>query len=341
MFTPDGYLTWISRVYPQIRYDLATSGMASPGMSWIKEILPLDDFGSNVRFQEALAQSYALDPQGIVLTLGTSQALFAVLAALLGPGDRVLVEHPVYEPLWSIPQALGAEVTFFQRSTGFEALDPQGYKVVVVSDPHNPTGHVLAAPQLQDLGERCQQAGAWLLIDEVYRDFLAPTLTTARKLHPQILTVSSLTKVYGLGWIRAGWIFAPVAVSTRSQGILRSLTGNNPPATAALAYAAWQQRELFWQLSHQRAMLNRRIVEQWLLTQPQLSWDPPPAGLFGFIRHSSGADLRPRIEEGLRDHGVLVIPGSFFGDPTGFRLGWSCDSDQLWAGLERLAKVLS
>jgi len=338
MFVPQQYLAWAGAYYGRARYDLASSGFPDQPQDWLTEPLLANDYGATGRLVQHLGELYNLPSSEITLTLGTSQALFAALAALVEPGARVLVEKPSYEPLWAIPQALGAEVVFFER---FEPLDDlPAAKVLVVTNPHNPTGAVWSDAQLTELAEKCQRQGTVLLIDEVYRDFQDLTPTTTRKLHPNIVAVSSLTKVYGLGWARVGWLFAPAELTQRAWGILKYLSGNNPPLCAALGLQALAKREAFWQQSHQRATENLKIVGAWLSQQPHLRWQAPPYGLFGFVWHRSGEDLRPRIEAGCREQEVLVVPGSFFGDPRGFRLAWSQPADQVRAGLDQLTQVM-
>ncbi|WP_287130127.1 pyridoxal phosphate-dependent aminotransferase [Candidatus Cyanaurora vandensis] len=346
MFAPQQYLTWLIPYYGRIRYDLATSSAASPDLARLLPLPALDDYNALNTLKETLAHHYALPTTDVQLTLGTSQALFITLAHLLKPGDRVLVEHPTYEPLWAVPQALGARVEFLQRGNDWDLtakqLAPwtgQGVRALVLSDPHNPSGAVLTTAQILELARWCEAEGAWLVVDEVYQDFLSPQLTTHRHLHPRIIALSSLTKVYGLGALRCGWLFAPPEIVQGTEAVLRYLNGSNPPACAALGLAALAHREYFWQLSQTRARTNFQLVEQWLAQQPNLTWQAPKQGVFGFVR--AERDLRPVLEQGCADHGVLAVPGVFFGEPHGFRLSWGADPEVVQTGLQLLSQVLA
>ncbi|WP_281067923.1 aminotransferase class I/II-fold pyridoxal phosphate-dependent enzyme [Anthocerotibacter panamensis] len=155
-----------------------------------------------------------------------------------------------------------------------------------------------------------------------------------------MLTVNSLTKVYGLSWARCGWVFAPPAVTRAIGHVLLTTAGSAPPSSAALGLAAFAAHEQLWQRSHQWATTNFQRVKQWLDAQPHLYWQAPPHGLFGFVWHRSGENLRSRIEQGCADRGVLVVPGQFFGAPTGFRLAWSCHETLLETGLQQLEAVM-
>ncbi len=348
IFAPQQYLAWANQYYGQVRFDLATSGLPDPAPDWLTQQPVLDDYQISQQFTEKLASLYDLNPAEIVLTLGTSQALFVAMAAVLSPGERVLVEYPTYEPLWAIPATLGCTVQFFARhqdgGLDWEAMTTElklGAKLVVLTNPHNPFGLTLPDQLIVELAGLCERYGAWLLVDEVYRDFAEWRLTTSRQLHPNILAISSLTKVYGLSWLRCGWLLAPEAVSTRGKSVVRYVSGNNPPVAHALGRIAFEQRSLLWQHSQTRAKTNFPLVTAWLKTQPNLTWTAPASGLFGFVRHRSGHDLRPLIEAGLQQQGVLVAPGSFFGDASGFRLSWGIKPEQLPDALERLDKVVA
>lgn len=341
MFKQQQYLTWLIPYYGRIQFDLATSSAPNPGLRCLEPFPPLDDYGAAPRLRADLAQRYHLPLEEVQLTLGTSQGLFATLAYVLKPGDRVLVECPTYEPLWSIPEVLGAQVDFLPRSAdGSIDLTPwsgQGIKVVLLANPHNPSGVVLPMAHLLRLAEWCAQEGAWLLIDEVYVDFGQPELVTHRHLHPRIITVSSLTKVYGLGALRCGWVLAPPQIAQGVEDVTRYLNGSNPPGCAALGLAALAHRDWFWQLSQERARVNFPLVADWVSQQPALTWEAPSQGLFGFVRHQEAVDLRALIERGCEELGVLVVPGEFFGAPDGFRISWGAEPGIVAAGLERLS----
>jgi aspartate/methionine/tyrosine aminotransferase len=88
---------------------------------------------------------------------------------------------------------------------------------------------------------------------------------------------------------------------------------------------------------------KRDLVSDWMTKRQDLAWSAPEHGLFGFaVRTKAPAtdDLRARIERGQRDRHVLVVPGSFFGVPQGFRLAWSLPEERLTDALRRLAEVL-
>ena len=115
MFSPVAYIRWTQRFYGKVPFDLATSGI--PLATWELGVPEpdLDDLGAYERFRHALAVYNDVPVDEVVPALGTSQGVFFAYAAVLSPGDEVVVEHPGYEPLTRTAEGLGAVVRTFER----------------------------------------------------------------------------------------------------------------------------------------------------------------------------------------------------------------------------------
>jgi aspartate/methionine/tyrosine aminotransferase len=163
---------------------------------------------------------------------------------------------------------------------------------------------------------------------------------SARHLASNVIAVSSLTKVYGLGAHRIGWMLAPPEVILRGEHAQIANLGHAPFSWSAIGIAAFDH--LPGLAARARAILagKRARVGSWVASRPYLTWSAPAEGLFGFAVDTRGGDLTEAIERGARERGVLVAAGSFFGVPNGFRLAWSIDGEKLDDGLERLGRAL-
>ncbi|MBK7578642.1 MAG: pyridoxal phosphate-dependent aminotransferase [Myxococcales bacterium] len=349
MLPPIAYLDFAGRWYGQVGFDLASSGVAPVSDELLGAGVPLDDLGARDRFRQALAARYGVGTNEVVTALGASGALFAAHATLLEPGQRLLVENPSYEPLWCGAQALGVKVDRFERSfdEGYriepervlDACRPET-RVVAITNPHNPTGHVASDATLSELASVLAERGVILLIDEAYQELASPR-TTARKLSPNIVTCSSATKCWGAGWARAGWLFLPEAHVAAALRVERYVAGLAPPVTWAWGERAVTRADRLLERVRVLQVGKRELVDAFIARHPSLAWVPPPAtSVFGWVRDTRGGDLLPLIEQGIREHGVLAAPGTFFGDESAFRLGWTTDKKKLAEGLTRLAKAL-
>lgn len=359
MFAPTRYLAWAMRLYGRAPLDLATSGIPHARGEEGIAVAPegIDDPASFSRFVEAVAAYNDRPAEEVVTALGTSHALFLAYAAMLSPGDEVLVETPGYEPLTRAAEGLGAVVRTFERrrELGF-AVDPEEVaarvgprtRAIVVSNLHNPSGVRVPDDTLRELAAIAEARGAHLLVDEVYAPFDALVDAagvfrgSARRLAPNVVAVSSLTKCYGLGMHRIGWVLAPPAIAEAAAAAKTATMGHMPLAHAAASAAAFA--ELPRLSARARAVLGdkRARVEAWLTRHPAASWSAPREGLFGLVTLPGRGDLLADVERLAETSGVLVAAGSFFGAPSSFRLSWaSSDVARLEEGLAKLEPLVS
>lgn len=343
------YLAWAQRYYPQLRFDLATSGLSPVLPEELGEAPPPDDLGMFERFRRQVAARYEVSPGEVSPVMGASGGIFAAYHALLKPGDEVLIEQPTYEPVVRVAEGLGLKVRRFQRGREQRyEVDPQVVaaaltprtRAVVVTDTHNPSGIAADHEALAEVAERLDAQNALLIVDEVYAGLIQPG-RTARHLGPNVIAFGSLTKCYGVGWARAGYLLAPAAMADSFAELSRHICGALPPSCVSWGTRAMSCIE---DLDKRRVQLQdgkRARVDAWLAQHPQLSWEPPPdSSLFGFVHDARGEDLRPALERGVGELGVLAAAGSFFDAPAGFRLAWTLPSERLDEALSRLGSAL-
>lgn len=347
------YLEWAISTFAKARYNLAVSGVtpvtleelagfgASPGLEAPDAV---------TLFRRGLSERYGVAEELILPALGTSGALYVVLASLVRFGDAVLVEAPAYEPLYQIAAGLGARVDRFQRevSEGFalsiprvlSALRPDT-RVVVLSNPHNPSGVRDEDELLRDLSQRLAARDVVLIVDEVYRE-LSLEGSTARNLDANIVAISSLTKCFGLGFARSGWMLGPREVVERAFIVTMHMVGEFPRMSAAVGVAGLSVAQALLGRARFKQEERRDCVRAFLeRNRERLRWVEPAAGsVFGFFVDTRGKSTEEALLRGLETHGVLAVPGSFFGIPDGFRLSWTLPSEHLDEGLRHLEHVL-
>lgn len=295
-----------------------------------------------------LARRYGVPAEEVLPAFGTTMALFLAAAAVLAPGDEVLVEEPGYESLWRVPESLGCRIRRFPRNRDTDwGVDPErvlsrwtpGTRMVIVSDLHNPSGRMAGDDALRRLGEEAEKRGAVLLVDEVYRDFRPGPVGTSRTLHPAILAVSSLTKVYGLWGLRGGWILAPPEVIRRARSIIDLLFSVPPTPMIPLFREGLAQADGLRIDALDRAAAGWKRVETWTREHPVPRIVPPHGGLVAWASLPQGW-TGTRVTDALLEKGVAAVPGRFFGDDSGLRFGFGGDPEGLAIGLDALAGIL-
>jgi aspartate/methionine/tyrosine aminotransferase len=349
------YMEWV-KTRPRARYEIGGSGIIPVRIRELPEArdaLEINDFNlyGYRPLVRALADRYEVAPDRVITAPGTSMANYLAIAATVGAGDEVLVERPAYEPLLDIPELLGAEVRRFDRRFHVDRfhIDMESLadhvtprtKLVILTNPHNPSG-ILEPPEvLREVGRLAARVGAYVLIDEVYMDFLFQSRPrSAVHLGSNFLVTCSLTKVYGLDGLRCGWVLGPPDV-VKAMWRLQDFFGVNgviPGETTSVV--AFKYLERFQKRTQSILAANRPLVDRFMANnQATLDWAPPDLGPVCFPRMRSGSadDFCARLRA---EHDVGVIPGRFFEMPDHFRIGFGGPTEDLRAGLERLSQAL-
>jgi aspartate/methionine/tyrosine aminotransferase len=348
------YLEWI-RTIPRRHFNLAASGVVPVAISDLSvkvadlELTGLGSYGYEPLLR-AIANKCGVSADDVVAATGTSMANHLAMAVLIQPGDEVLIESPTYEPLLAVARYLGARIRRFERSseTGF-ALDPRGVereigrrtRLIVLTNLHNPSGALASDGDLAAIGEIARSVGARILVDEVYLDAafeLKPR--SARHLGDEFVTTSSLTKVYGLGGLRCGWILAPPELARRMWR-LNDLFGVDAAHIAEqLSCLAFRQLGPIYDRARALLTNNRPIAYDLLACCSTLEVPKTQFGTTLFPRLKRGsADELCRVLQQRYD--TLIVPGRFFEMPTYFRIGMGGETETLVAGLQRVALALN
>ncbi len=347
------YMHW-AKTRSQARFNLATSGLANLSVKELRgglENLELTrDGGYGYEpLQQALAKRLKVDADSLVAAIGTSLANHLAMAAVVQPGDEVLIEHPTYEPLLALARYLGADVKRFGRTfeQGF-CISPEEIeknvtprtRLIVLTNMHNPSSVLADLRELQRVGDIAKSVNARVMVDEVYLEALfARREPTAFHIGPQFITTSSLTKAFGLSGLRCGWIVAEPDLAQRiwRMNDLFGVMAAHP--AERLSVVALEQLERIGLRANALLEKNRKIVDRFLESRSDLEVVRPDYGTIVFPRMRQGTS--EKLTEVLREkYETSVVPGRFFEMPAHFRLGFGIGSEALTAGLERLGAAL-
>ena len=336
--------------HDRARYDLSSSDMPPQRLSEYGGLadrsLGEAHIGGSEEFRAELARLHGGRPEDYIVTAGASEANFAVCAALLNPGDPVLVERPVYQPLEAIPRGLGGTVTPVTRreEDGFR-LDPEavsaaagkGLRLLVLSNLNNPTGVPLDAADVRGLADLAADRGFYVLVDEIFRELAfdrePPTIGG---LNDRTIVTSSMSKFFGAGGLRIGWIRAGPEVRAKVRSVLDYLSVNPAGPSEAIALALLRNRERTVARNRRLIAEGRKIAAAWA-GRSGVPWRDPTAHL---AFPSVGGDTVRLAERLLHDQATFIAPGESFGLGGHFRLNIGMPADRLTEGLERVSKAL-
>jgi aspartate/methionine/tyrosine aminotransferase len=296
-----------------------------------------DHLGDPALREAVAAQGSGLSADDVLVTPGAAAALFCVATALLDPGDHAVVIRTNYATNLETPRAIGADVDVVDlRYEDGWSLDigrlaslvrPGRTKLISVTCPHNPTGASWAEAGLHRLAELTAASGAVLLVDETYRDLShGDQLPMAATLSARAVSVSSMSKAYGLPGLRIGWAVATdpnlreLLLAAKEQILICGATLDEHIAGQVLAR---RDQVLPPILSDVRDRLA--VVQDWLDGQSVFEWVAPRGGVVGLVRFRQDVtvDTDAFYRGLLADHGTYVGPGHWFElSDRYFRLGY-------------------
>jgi aspartate/methionine/tyrosine aminotransferase len=352
---PIAYMEW-AKLHHKAKINLSRSALADRSLAELGlDLAELDINGENAYgyppLVNALSSRFGVLERNIFTTGGASQAIFMVCAALLEPGDRVLVEKPAYEPLLAAPRFFRAEIRRIERRIEegygidldrFRVALAAGPKLVLLTNLHNPSGVRLPAATLGELAAAAAERGAMVFVDEIYLEYATEKGgETAFHLGENIIAASSLTKVYGLGGLRCGWVFGPLPLVEKLRrladhmNVVGVFIGEQISAQilARLNELAAENRPLIRK--------NLGLVRNFMRRELNLSWAEPAPGIICFPRIEAAVDGTQLAAVLEKNHETTIVPGHFFEEPRHFRLGFGGPSDHLAEGLENIHKALA
>jgi aspartate/methionine/tyrosine aminotransferase len=348
------YMLW-AKTQGRAKYNLATSGVGSFPLRELP--VTIDELEINgdstygyAPLQRAIAKKCGVDPDCVVAAAGTSMANHLAMAALLDPGDEVLIEQPTYELITSTLLYLGAAVkTFVRDEDNGYALDPAELrraitpktKLIVLTNLHNPSSVLASDSVLREIGELARSVGARVLVDEVYLDAVyANTPKTSYLLGPEFIVTTSLTKVYGLSGLRCGWILAEPD-QARAMWRLNDLFASIPAHPAELvSVVALEHLEKIRDRARRIVEADRALLREFLARQEGISSPRTEFGTTAILRLTKGNvdDFLLRLRTEFE---TSAVPGHFFGLPNHFRIGMGVDTEMFREGLRRISRALS
>jgi aspartate aminotransferase len=298
-----------------------------------------------------------VDASAVVVSAGTKQALFNACFALFAAGDEVLVPTPgwtSYYEMLTIARATAVPVTGpRERSFKISARELDRARTpktrgLILNSPSNPTGAVYSRAELEEIVAVAEEAGWWILSDEIYRGICyvgeATSLLSVAPPSGRLVVVDGLAKSMAMpGW-RIGWSIAPVALA-RSMAALQSHTTSNATtisqhaALSALSDTDAYQSALSEMM---RELRRRRDGALSVLRDARLEVLEPEGAFYLFVRAGQATPDDPepgtRLAERLLDaQDVAVVAGAAFRAPEWIRVSFAAPTADVFEGVRRIA----
>ena len=288
-------------------------------------------------------------PDEVVLTHGAAGANHHVFCSLISAGDRVVSIMPTYQQLYSIPEAIGADVAIMHLKQEnhylpdldeLKALVTPGTKMVCINNPNNPTGALMSWELLEQIIEIARGVDAYVLCDEVYRHLTQADgwCESVADLYEKGISVSSMSKVFSLAGIRMGWI------ATHDKAAVKAFLSHRDYNLISCgmfddAVASLTLRHSDEMIRRNQAIVreNLAILDEWVQAHPYFYYTKPQAGTTALVYYDYDIPSYEFCERLYHETGSFVTPGDCFEQPHSMRIGYACDAQTLKDGLAALA----
>ncbi len=341
--------------YDTIRHNLSESSVTDRHFSELNVnlnglLLCYGDHRGSVDLREKIAQTgQGLTANDVLVTAGAASALFIIAISLLDKDSHLVVLRPNYATNIETPRTIGCDISYidldfddgFRLDIGkIEAAIRPDTRYVSLTYPHNPSGVTISETELREIIALVERKNCLLLFDETYREMAFGTvLPVAATLSPNAISVSSLSKTYGIPGIRIGWLISrdPVLME-RFLAAKEQIGISGSMIDEYVGYTALCQRETWLEQTGRLLREKCALVEEWIGQDEYIEWVKPQGGCVCLPRIrpdlniSSSAFYRHLYET----YRTYVGPGHWFGLPDHyFRLGFG------WPAHSELSEGLS
>jgi len=350
-----------------IKYNLSESAVSDQTLDSLGIKIPSDTVltytehkGSHkIRSLVAETCNDLVTAEDVLVTAGASTSLFIIKTAILGPQDHVIVTRPNYATNLEIPRSIGCDITFVDLDFDSQfrldvdhiaaSIRPGATKLISICSPNNPTGTVCTASELRSIASIAKNAGCYLLIDETYADLNYSSddrILRGAELGSHVITVSSMSKAYGVPGIRVGWLTTTdPALIERFLAAKEQISISGSVIDELVAEQILAQRAKLLPDTVADMRRRRDFVGAWVEKHQELvDWVKPEAGVMCFIKIKRGLDggLKAFYKRLLDVHGVYVGRGSWFErDDSFFRLGYGWPTwEELQIGLKAIVEEI-
>ena len=295
------------------------------------------------------------DENNVLVTSGSSEAIFLSTVLTVSKGDRVVMMTPNYLSFNGVAEALGADVDYVpllkkeKWEWDLDCLDEAVYnktKVISICNPNNPTGSILNLEQMLKIVEIADRVGAYLLVDEVYIGAELGTKQTKSFLgmYEKTIVTSGLSKSYAHPGLRIGWIVSEKSIVEEAWAIKDYTTIASSSLSQHIAAKVLEPETISKLRSRTKVLLNKNLetFSKWVLPfSNHLSFLKPEAGGFAFVEYDMDINSTELVHDLRKNEGVFIVPGDSFGMDRYFRIGLGHDSNGFSKGLDLLSKGLT
>jgi aspartate/methionine/tyrosine aminotransferase len=283
--------------------------------------------------------------ESVQIVTGASEALLVLMWLAAEPGANVIIPLPGFTTFSALPESLGLETRFYRvrRENGFridieeiKRLADSKTKLILVNNPHNPTGATIGDDEMEALHDFAAERGIQLVSDEVYHPIYHGRQTRSAARLPHATVISDLSKAFSIAGVRTGWMIEHDAKRRQQYWTARAYFSiSNTTTGEILSEITIRKRDVVLGKTKNMATRNLKLLGDFMVEHRDvIGWIAPKGGMTAFPWLISGEDARPFCQAAA-ERGILLAPGDCFDVPAHFRLGFAAAGDHFPEALDR------
>lgn len=300
----------------------------------------------NASLRAAIGEMQGVSPDCVQVVTGAAEALLILFWLAAEPGANIIVPAPGYPAFSALPLSLGLETRYYgiRRERGFavdveqvEALADRKTKLILVSNPHSPTGAILTDEQMDHLHAFTSERGIQLVSDEVYHPIYHTDVVRSAARLPTATVVNDFSKAFSLPGIRIGWIIERDARKRELYWNARSFSTVCSSALGEfLADIAMNNRKAIIGKAQETASRNLQMLTDFMQAHTSVfGWIPPRGGTVAFPWVLDGQNARAFCTAAAGE-GLLLVPGDAYDEPDHFRIGLGASGNSFPGAIKQL-----
>ena len=356
---------WQSTWENVVEYNLSESGAHPLRVSELLEntdndlssqLLGYTQTNGTPELRKAIAEMYiGAQPENILVTNGSSEAIFVTMWSFLERGAEIVVMLPNYMQVWGLTKTFGTRTkTFKMRAEKGEWLpDLRGLrkalskrtKLIAICNPNNPTGAILHEEAVQEICALARKVNAWVLSDEVYQgaELDGKITNSIWGEYDKVMITNGLSKAYGLPGLRIGWLVTAPELAKKLWAYHDYTTIGPAALSDYLATKALRpdMRSRLLERTREHLRTNLPVVKEWVGRHGHnFSFIPPRAGAIAYLKYNLRINSTSFAQRLRKEKSTLIVPGDYFGMDRYIRIGYGPPKEYLIAGLNRVDEMV-
>lgn len=298
----------------------------------------------------AIADMHAVSIDTVQVVTGASEALLVLMWLAAEPGINIIIPRPGFTTFSALPESLGLDTRFYsvRKENDFridldeiKQLTDRSTKLILVNNPHNPTGSTISDAEMKSLHDFTSSRGIQLVVDEVYHPIYHGQPSKSASRLPHATVIHDFSKAFPLAGVRTGWMIEHDPKRRERYWNARAFFSvSNNTAGEMLAEIAMRHRDIVLGKTQQTASRNLRQLAAFMNEHREtLGWIPPRGGMTAFPWLVSGENSHAFCQAAA-EQGILLAPGDCFDAPSHFRLGFAAITDKFPNALDRLGQFV-